>query len=128
MAYVGTLQDLGRPYSMLFVDKKHRQLYMFVRVSDGDENGFIVVPVSSQEIESYMDGSLGLLDILNNCSYRKATINNDKIYLGNQILHNFCATNRMARMNKFDPELCEDDVWIEVFLNRINNNQPIEIA
>lgn len=128
MAYVATLQDLGRPYSMLFVDKEKRQLYIFVRLSDGAGNNFIVVGVSPYEVESYMNESLGLLNILSSKTYRLATISDGKVSFGRQSLSDFLPTERMEKMNRFNPELCEDDVWLEVFLNRINNNQPIEIA
>lgn len=128
MAYVGTLQDLGRPYSMLFVDKEKRQLYILVRISDNESDSFLVVGVSPFEVESYMNESLGLLNIMNKKSYRLATINNDRVSLGNENFNNFLPSEQMKKMNMFDPQLCEDDVWLEIFLNRINNNQPIEIA
>lgn len=128
MAYVGTLQELGRPYSMLFIDKEKRQLYIFVRMSDGSGNSFLVACVSPGEVKSYMNEELGLLKILRKKAYRLATITDGKISFDNQGLNKFTPTERMIKMNKFDPELCEDDVWLEVFLNRISNNQPIEIA
>lgn len=127
MAYVGTLQELGRPYSMLFVDREKQQLYIFVRLDDAD-NSFITAVVSPLEVESYMNESLGLLNILSEKSYRLATIHDGKITFGNQSFNHFSPTERIKKMNMFDPELCEDDVWLEIFLNRINNNQPIEIA
>ena len=75
-----------------------------------------------------MNESLGLLNILSKKSYRLATIRGGEITFVNEKLNSFAPTDRMKKMNTFDPELCDDDVWLEVFLNRINNNQPIEIA
>lgn len=128
ISYVGTLQELGRPYSMLFVDKVKRQLYIFVRISDDSDNQYLVACVSPAEVESYMDESVSLLDVLNNKSFRLATIDNDEVAFGNAKLDKFIPTERMKMMNIFDPDLCADDVWIEIFLNRVNNNQPLEIA
>ena len=128
IAYVGTLQELGRPYSMLYVDKEARQLYIFVRLSENVDNRFMVVCVSPCEVESYMNEGIGLLKLLSEKPYRLANINGGKISFDNKCHHTFHPTERMKKMDKFDPELCDDDVWLEVFLNRINNNKPLEIA
>lgn len=126
--YVGTLQDLGRPYSMLFVDKENRQLYFLVRLTDDQQDNFLVVSVSPNEVESYMDEHIGLLNIMNEKNHYMATLRNNNIYFEDKILQDFTPTDQMKQMNIFDPELCEDDVWIEIFLNRVKNNQPLEIA
>lgn len=126
--YVGTLQDLGRPYSMLFVDKENRQLYFLVRLSDDKPEDFLVVNVSPDEIKSYMDESIGLLNLMSEKTYYIASLRNNKIYFEEEQIENFTPTERMKQMNTFDPELCEDDIWLEVFLNRVSNNQPLEIA
>lgn len=128
IAYVGTLQDLGRPFSMLFIDKENRQLYVLVRLSDGHNNRFMAVAVTADEVESYMKENIGLLNILSGKPYSIALISADSISVSDETFTDFTPTSRMRKLNMFDPELCKDDVWLEVFLNRINNNQPIEIA
>lgn len=75
-----------------------------------------------------MNESMGLINILGQKSYRLATISNGKITLDSKNYSSFEPTERMKKMNMFDPELCDDDVWLEIFLNRVNNNQPLEIA
>lgn len=126
--YVGTFQDLGRPYSMLFVDKENRQLFFFVRISEGKNEDFLVVHVSPHEIQSYMEEHVGMLNLMNKKIFYKATLRNNQIYFEDEIIQNFTPTDRMKKMNMFDPELCDDDVWLEVFLNRVKNNQPLEIV
>ena len=128
MAYVGTLQELGRPYSMLYVDKEARQLYIFVRLSEHGGNRFMAAGVTPGEVESYMNEGIGLLKLLSEKPYRLANISGGEISFDNKSHHTFHPTERMKKMDKFDPELCDDDVWLEVFLNRLNNNQPLEIA
>lgn len=128
IAYVGTLQDLGRPFSMLFIDKENRQLYVLVRLSDGNSNNFMAVAVTADEVESYMNENIGLLNILSGKPYSIALISADSISVSDETFTDFTPTSRMRKLNMFDPELCNDDVWLEVFLNRINHNQPIEIA
>ena len=126
--YVGTLQDLGRPYSMLFVNKENRQLYFLVRLSDDKKENFLVVNVSPNEVKSYMEEHIGMLNIMNEKIHYIASLRNNQIYFEDEILQDFTPTEHMKKMNIFDPELCDDDVWLEVFLNRITNNQPLEIA
>ena len=128
IAYVGTLQDLGRPYSMLYVDKENRQLYILVRISDSGSERFLMTYVSPYEVEAYMNESIGLQNILKKRPYRLATIKDGKISFGNESFNSFILPERMKQMNMFDPDLCDDDVWLEVFLKRISNNQPLEIA
>lgn len=126
--YVGTLQELGLPYSMLYVDTEQRQLYIFVRMSDGKDMRYLVTDVTAEEIESYMRDGLGLINIFSHRPYWFATVNNNSVTFDSSNNTDFKPTKRMERMNMFDPELCEDDVWIETVLSRISNNQPIEIA
>lgn len=113
---------------MLYVDKEKHQLYIFVRLSNDASNTYLVADVSPIEVESYMNDETGLLNILSQKIYRRASITDGKISFESGSFNNFDPTERMKQMNKFDPELCDDDVWLEIFLNRINNNQPIEIA
>ncbi len=30
-------------------------------------------------------------------------------------------------MNRFDSDFCDDDIWLEIFLDRLKNNKPLEI-
>lgn len=128
IVYVGTLQELGRPYSMLYVDKEKRQLYILVRISQGKHDRFLAMATTPYEVKSYMNENIGLLNILSKHPYRIATISGNKISVGRDRFCNFSPTEQMKKMDMFDPELCDDDIWIEVFLNRMNNNLPIETA
>lgn len=127
--FVGVLQDLGMPYASLYVDKESRQLYLFVRVSENGNMDYFAANVSTHEVESYMNEDLGLVKIFNSRPVWYATINdNDEIYLNKFLDKDFIPNDKMKKMDIFNPELCDDDVWLETFLARINNNQPIEIA
>ena len=75
-----------------------------------------------------MNEELGLINMLSHKSLEIADIDNGVISFENLKLDSFTPSERIKKMNLFDPDLCDDDVWLEVFLNRINNNQPIEIA
>lgn len=127
IVYVGTLQDLGRPYSMLFVDREDRQLYLSVRISEGSDNHFLLTSVSASEIEDYLNESIGLISIVDRKPHYVVSINHNKIQIEKEEQSRFEPTEKMKKMDRFDPELCEDEIWLEVFLNRLINNQPIEI-
>ncbi len=128
IAYVGTLQQLGRPYAMLYVDKESLQLYLVVRFSEREEDSFLVAIVSPQDVEAYMNEEQGLTDLLGRELVGTATLTDGILHIKKSSIKTFYPTARLKAMNIFDPELCNDDVWIEIFLNRLVNNQPIEIA
>ena len=125
---VGILQDLGIPYSLLYVDKENRNLYLFVRESDNNELSFIAAGVSTDDVMSYMNESIGLINIFSRDTLFHATIGDEGISLSKLHAKKFVPDEKMKRMDMFDPELCEDDVWLETFMARIKNNQPLEIA
>ncbi len=124
--YVGTLQDLGLPFSLLYIDKEKRQLYILVRYSDNGNTRYIAASVSADEVVSYMNENIGLVKIFSTRPCWQASIKNDIMSFEDKRRVNFIPTKRMSELNMFNPELCDDDTWIEVFLNRITNNQPLE--
>lgn len=126
--YVGTLQDLGSPFSSLYVNGESRQLYIFVRLSNFGLAGqnYVAAEIAPDEVRAYMQDNLGLTDILSNrkCLYLKI--------IDNQIIiekrADYKQNEKIAKLNFFDPELCDDEVWMETFLDRISSGKPLEIA
>lgn len=127
--FVGVLQDLGIPYASLYCDKESRELYIIVRATDNDGSVLYAVAVSTNEIRSYMSEDIGLIKLFNNSPVCYATIDkNNRISLGAPVHSNILPDEKMKSMDKFDPDLCEDDIWLKTFIKRINNKQPIEVA
>lgn len=127
--FVGVLQDLGMPYASLYVDKESQKLYLFVRASDKECRNYYATNVSTNEIESYMNEDIGLIKIFNNRTIWYATIDDaENVSLDKPLGNKFVPNDRMKKMNIFNPELCDDDVWLGTFLKRINNNQTIEVV
>ena len=127
--FVGVLQDLGIPYSSLYVDKENRELFLFVRVADGDCLDYLAANVSANDVKSYMNENIGLIKIFENRPLWHATIDdNDKVVIDKIINQTFVPNEKMRKMDMFDPELCDDDIWLDTFLDRINNGKPIEVA
>lgn len=126
--YVGTLQDLGLPFSSLYVDGENRQLYIFVRLSKSEAEGqnYVAAEISPDEVRNYMQENLSLTEIFDNrnCLYLKI--------IGNHIIFEkeskFKQNEKIAKLNYFDPELCDDEVWMETFLDRLNSGKPLVIA
>lgn len=127
ISLVGVLQDLGLPYALLFVDKDKRQLYLFVRESDDFQSSrFVAAMVSPDDVQSYMADERTLTDIFKSTKSFIALMNDDSITPVSNF--NGCFNPRTISLNSFDPDLCDDEIWVETFLNRIKNNQPLEIA
>lgn len=125
---VGVLQDFGTPFSSLFINLENKALYLFVKINSYDLKNpeYAVTNVSATEIEKYMDDSLGLNDIFRDKTSFIAVISDNNILIkenrnNKKILFN-------DSLNHFDSDFCEDDVWLETFLQRIKNNKPLEIA
>ena len=124
---VGVLQDFGVPFSSLYVDMKNRTLYIFVRMISPKCSiaEFAVTGVSPQEVEAYMNDGIGLNDIFENKDSYVAQICGGDMHIKTP------AKNGIAKfkesMNRFDSDFCDDDIWLEIFLDRLKNNKPLEI-
>lgn len=122
----GILQEMGKPLASLYVDTKTRRLYLFVLTSSfnaGTET-FIATEVTPSQIEGYINEQYRLINII------RSGKNWDVKKIGKEYsfeeLHHFSLTDDMKRLDVFDPDLCEDDIWIETFLDRIVSGRPIE--
>ena len=125
---VGILQDLGCPFVSLYVDMANRKLFVFSLFSSpaSKEKLWAAVEVSPQEIEDYFNESVGLLDLY---SEKKAFWYVTKVngeYVFSEAIQ-FIPSHNMQCLDKYDPELCVDDIWIETFLDRVEHNRPLEI-
>lgn len=125
---VGILQEVGLPYVLLYVDKTDMSYYLFVRSlnqqRETPETGsytFYAVPVTPPEIEAYMHGQLPLLVILQSHPISMASFkgNPDNPTLVMEALgHKFVPEKRMTELNHFDPDLCDEEMWIRTYMKR----------
>ncbi len=125
---VGVLQDFGVPFSSLYVDIKNRLLYIFVRMTSPKSSiaEFAVTGVSPQEVEAYMNDDIGLNDIFNNKDSYIVQLNGSDTSI--KTIEYKGVTDFNESMNRFDSDFCDDDIWLETFLDRLKNNKPLEIA
>lgn len=126
---VGVLQEFGSPFVLLYADTASDRLYLSVRIihKNNPQNQFLIVDVTPEEVDGYMDESIGLNDIFKFKEYRKAMLNNKHLYVENQ--HSPKEIPQFTEsLNYFDSEFCMDDVWIRTFINRVKTHKPLEIA
>ncbi len=119
--YVGTLQDMGMPYVSLYLDKEENQLYLFVRISKTlrPTGSYVVSKVSPEDVQQYMREQVGLTTLLKD-THLYASITDNKISF--ESVAHFQPNEKMYRLNYFNPELCEDEIWMETFIDEFSNN------
>lgn len=124
---VGVLQDFGVPFSSLYVDMKNRLLYIFVRMPSPKSciAEFAVTGVSPQEVEAYMNDDIGLNDIFNNKDSYIVQLSGSDTSI--RTIEHKGVMDFNESMNRFDSDFCDDDIWLETFLDRLKNNKSLEI-
>lgn len=128
LKYVSALQELGSPFVSLYIEETTRQLFIAIRYgrSENGYKSFICFPVSVEEILSYLNEQTGLITLLKK---QKKFFNIKSDETEDTVIsavNTFTPDNRIEKMNIFDPELCDDLVWTNIFLKRISENRPIE--
>lgn len=128
LRFVGDLQNFGTSYASLYVDSSNRQLYLLVRVSPPTDSAlsFGVVKVNPTDIQRYMSEDFPISDFFLSQPYTFVEIKNKTI---RQIpFVKELPDNKMDNIGLFDPEFCENEIWIELFLKRLQNNQPLAVV
>ena len=113
------LQELAQPFTLIYVDIANRNLYFAVRTSSRKEKinpTYSAVETSRKEIEDYMQEKKSLDDIFNNRKTLEFKIVDDDVVVSDE--YNFVQDQNFNAMKWFDPEFCEEEGWIELFLNR----------
>lgn len=117
MYLVANLQDFGRPYVSLFIDKERNILYLFVRILEGDStSSFLFTRVSPDDIKEYMARRKNL----------RALFHGKELSVGhfdgsNLIASTFSDAGSLLpiiEQDSFDPDFCHDKLKIKVFLKR----------
>ncbi len=124
---VAVLQNFGIPFSYLFADVKNRVLYLLVRSDRRNRNikKYTAATVTADEVEGYMNEEKSLSDIFRQKPLFSVLICGKDIKIEKMPSLDEDFDNSI---NYFDPEFFDDDdIWIETFLNRAKNGQPLEI-
>lgn len=123
MLFVANLQIYAQPYSVLYMDREHGKLCLFVRITSPTEGTprYVATEVTSSQIERYMQRRLGLKSIFSKHECYLASINGTEVSL--ELEKSFVPTKEMKHSNMFDPEYCMEGLKLKMFLRRFNNNQ-----
>lgn len=129
--YVAALQDFGEPQAALYVSVPNRQLYLLIRVENDDVEPevnpwFATAEIQPAEVEQYMSRKTTLSQLLKNKSLCMVSFNGRNMTVEYEKIPNM--KESIEEVDEFDPDYCEDDFWIRTFLNRLKNDQPLEVV
>lgn len=115
---IATLQDYGRPYVSLLLDKDANGLYLLVRQNgrSNDSNRYIISPVSSDDIREYMNGSIRLGSLICSRGFADATIKNHRFIIEPKVSVN--QINDIKKEGLFEADYCYDSLKVKVFLKK----------
>ncbi len=77
MFWVATIQDLGKPYADLYLDKESKSLFLFVRVTKPTDTytRYAAISVTPTQISDYMNSKRPMAAIFSRLTIRFASIN-----------------------------------------------------
>ncbi|MBD5308674.1 MAG: hypothetical protein HDS15_05285 [Bacteroides sp.] len=119
MTFVGTIQDIGKPYADLYHDKKENGLFLFVRVSvpSASDAKYAAIAVTPNQIMEYMDSKKAIGDIFSSHPFRYAFIKNKKVNMEDCV--HTSSDSTFPYNQPFDPRFCHDSVKLKVALKRM---------
>lgn len=126
MAFIGSIQNIGKPYADLYIDHDKNQLYLFVRQSLPLENKerYAAIPVSADQIMEYMDSSKTLSEVFSLHPYRYAFIKDRKVNLEDGI--HTSSKSTFIYNKPFDPHFCSNRIKLKTALRRMMANTEIQ--
>lgn len=116
MYLVGNLQDFGKPYASLFIDKDVNGLYIFIKTKDAAKAQYIVSRVTCEDVMQYLNGQIGLNQFFTKQALT-ASINNGIVEF-QQTCPSKMLNDNIEHEDIFDPEFCYDKLKLNVFLRR----------
>lgn len=122
--WVAPVQELGKPYLDLYLDKDHNSLLLFVRISDVSEPTarYAVIPVSPEQMEDYVNSNRLSADVFVNhpvgfASIKEKRITFDDVEIPGEKVDVF-------RYNRpFDPNLCDNKSRLRMVIKRMMQNK-----
>lgn len=125
MAYIGSIQNIGKPYADLYVDHDKNQLYLFVRLSIPTKNKekYAAIPVTADQVIDYMDSCKTLSEVFSLHPYRYAFIKNRKVNMEEGI--HTSSKSTFIYNKPFDPHFCSNRIKLRAALRRMMANTEI---
>lgn len=124
LKYVGTLQDYGMPFCILYVDDSQQSLYIYLRNKGTKDftKQYIVVKVHPEEVRNYMNGHLTLSQLFASHHSFYSTFRKGQAEIFSNTVNPSDIQAIIENRNHFDINLCEDSDWIEIYLNRLTSS------
>ena len=122
MYWIGTIQDLGKPYADLYLDKDGNQLFLFVRISDVSDpiSRYVAIYVTPKLVEEYMNSDHPMADVFSSRPFRYASINDRKVFFERE---QFTSSKSTFPYNRpFDPDLAVNGYKMKKTLRMIQHN------
>ncbi len=121
MYLVANLQDYGRPYVSLFIDRDTDMLYIFVRILEENvaTTNYIFVHVTDAEISDYINRRKSLKAMFYGKACSIGHFDNG-ILIASPYDVNYSELP-IVEEDSFDPEFCYDKVKVKVFLRKYRN-------
>ncbi len=121
MYWIGTIQDLGKPYADLYLDKDGNQLFLLVRVSEVTDPiiRYAAISVTPKLVQDYMETNHSMADVFSSRPFRYAFINDKKVVFEGEEHTSSKSTFRYNR--PFDPSLIINGVKKKMDLRKIQH-------
>ena len=122
MYWIGTIQDLGKPYADLYLDKDGNQLFLLVRVSDvfDPKTRYAAISVTPKLVQDYMETNHPMAEVFSSRPFKYASICDRKVcFEGEQ--HTSSKSTFLYNM-PFDPSMTVNSLKMKMALKKIQKN------
>lgn len=126
--WIGTIQDLGKPYADLYLDKETNSLFLFVRVTKSTDQDarFAAISVNPVQVSDYMESKLPMAEVFSELPFRFASIKDHTVtFEGGQHM----SSPSIFQYNQpFDPLLCVNKTKLKLVLRKLQQWKSNETA
>lgn len=122
MTWIGTVQDLGKPYADLYLDKEKNNLFLLVRITKPSDSStrYAAISVTPHQVMDYMENKRPIADVFSSRPFHYAFIKDRKVNMDEE--EYITSTNTFQFNRPFDPELCNNKIKLKIAMRRMMNN------
>ena len=122
MYWIGTIQDLGKTYADLYLDKDGNQLFLLVRVSEVSDpmTRYAAISVTPNLVRDYMETSHPMADVFSSRPFRYASIRDRKVCLEGE--QHTSSKSTFLYNKPFDPSMAVNGLKMKMALRKIQQN------
>ncbi len=119
MVFIGNIQDIGKPYVDLYLDKEKNALFLFVRLSSPAESSpqYAAISVTPNQVMDYMESTKPIADLFSSRHFQYAFIKDRTVNMEDHF-HTTSESTFMYNL-PFDPHFCYNKVKLKMALKRM---------